>query len=211
MDQRSCPPPPATKSRRGGYGWGAVKIGAYAVALAPASSRDEANGHRSRSGTAPHPYLPATSWGEGVPGADALITERARPRALRARKERPRINGPALMSPSPRDEVAAGRVRVGGGQDRRVCGRACAGIVSRRGQWSSFSKRHSPHPYPPRHFVGGGGPRRGRVISRERPMEAANTCSPGRVTARHFGLAKWWEVLFPREERGSKECYRSFT
>ncbi len=39
------------------------------------------------------------------------VSYAARPRALRARKERPRINGPALMSPSPSDEVAAGRVR----------------------------------------------------------------------------------------------------
>src|SRR5580700_2331184 len=111
--------------------------------------------------------LPATSWGEGVPGAGALITERARPRALRARKERPRINGPALMSPSPRDEVAAGRVRVGGGQDRRVCGRACAGIVSGRRQWASLSKRHSPPPVPSPPLRGGrGSPARARYFKR---------------------------------------------
>src|SRR5580700_4616764 len=155
--------------------------------------------------------LPATSWGEGVPGAGALITERARPLALRARKERPRINGPALMSPSPRDEVAVGRVRVGAVKIGAYA--VSLAPASSRDDANGHRCRSgtAPHPYPPRHFVGGGGPRRGRVISRERPMEAANTCSPGRVTARHFGLAKWWEVLFPRSSRGSKECYRSFT
>jgi hypothetical protein len=56
--QRSRPAPPATKERRGGYGWGAVEIRVQASSLAPASVQDEANDHRCGSGFAPHPYPP---------------------------------------------------------------------------------------------------------------------------------------------------------
>ena len=77
-------PPPATKSRRGGYGWGAIKIGVCAVALAPASSRDDANGHRSRSGTAPTRTLPATSWGKDPRRGRVISRERALEMRIRA-------------------------------------------------------------------------------------------------------------------------------
>src|SRR5580704_6917291 len=77
--RRLCPPPPATKSWWGGYGWGAFGMRRKLCRPdAHAWRQGAANHNRYRGGAAPHPYPPHRFAGGG--GQSALIASVAPPR-----------------------------------------------------------------------------------------------------------------------------------
>jgi hypothetical protein len=138
---------------------------------------------RCRSGTAPHPYPPRHFVGEGGPRRGRANYGAGEAASATSTQRASQDKWTSAHVPLPPRRSRGGEGTGGGGQDRRVCGLACAGIVSGRGQWSSLSKRHSPPPVPSPPLRGGrGSPGAGALFQESEPWKCAFVAPTERIS-----------------------------
>jgi len=147
--RRLHPPLPATQSRRGGYGWGALMTGESLIRGRDAVG-DAANADRFRSGAAPHPYPPHRFAGGGERSA---LNEHVSWRATGAYR-RYQWADVSISLPPRRSRGGEG---TGGGalmqSESLLRGWDAVGHAANADRLRSGA---APHPYPPRRFAGGG-------------------------------------------------------